>query len=290
MKIAVIPLVLLFLGALPLPVARGLGAIIGQLAWWLGSRGARTAVINLKQCFPQMSAREQRRLAARSMRHWGMTLCEIPAVWRRGQKSLAWIRHIEGLEKIKAAEAQGKGVMIVSPHLGNWEMVGYWAGTLGQITTLYQPPRRFAMDEYLQKARTKTGAVLVPTNSRGVASLIKALKRGEYIGVLPDMEPEANSGEFAPFFGVPALTMTLLHNLEQRTGAAIFVGFAKRVPGGFDLVFIEPSAKIRSENAQQSLSELNQTIATLVAMAPEQYQWEYKRFKRRPEGLAKLYK
>ena len=274
---------------LPLRAARGLGAAIGWLAWAVKSRGAITTLTNLKACYPDMSDRELRRLAGRSMRHWGMTLCEIPVVWRRGGDSLAWVTDVHGADVAERIAQRDRGVMIVSPHLGNWELMGYWGGSQGPITTLYQPPRRFDLDDLLVDARRKTGATLVPTNVRGVGQLIKALKKHELVGILPDMEPDMGSGEFAPFFGVPALTMTLIHSLHQRSGAMIVLCFARRVRGGFELVLLEPDEDIYSEDPVASVAALNHTIEKLVAMAPEQYQWEYKRFKRRPDGYPKLY-
>lgn len=282
--------ILFLVSLLPLPVARASGACVGQIVWWLKSRGAGTAVTNLSICFPQLTEAEIKALAAKSMRHWGMTLMEIPVVWRKGVGSLGWITETRGLDRLQQALDAGKGAMIVSPHLGNWELVGYWAGTQGAITTLYQPPRRFNLDDLLRHVRSKTGATLVPTNARGISSLIKALKRGELIGVLPDMEPETQGGVFAPFFGVQALTMTLIHNLVKRTGAAVFVGFARRVPGGFTMEFVEPDPGIAAEDPETSVAALNRAIEILVESAPEQYQWEYKRFKRRPPGEQRIYK
>ncbi|MFA5631963.1 MAG: lysophospholipid acyltransferase family protein [Porticoccaceae bacterium] len=289
MESTVIRFLLAVISRLPLRVARALGAIIGQLAWLCRSRGAKTTLINLKNCFPQMSERDRKALAARSMRHWGMTVLEIPVVWHRGKDSLALIRSVKGMDSIEAALAEGRGLMMVSPHHGNWEVVGYWVATLGPLTTLYQPPRRFDLDDLLQHVRAKTGATLVPTNVRGVASLIKALKQGQLVGILPDMEPELNSGVFADFFGVPALTMTLIHSLQQKSNAAVLIGVAQRVPGGFDIIFIDPGRDIASADAATSATAMNRAIENLVTLAPEQYQWEYKRFKRRPEGMVRLY-
>ncbi|MCK9506422.1 MAG: lysophospholipid acyltransferase family protein [Porticoccaceae bacterium] len=286
---ASIKAVLAIISWLPLGLARILGVVIGQCAWLLKTRSTKTAVANLKACFPHLSDKDRNVLAAKSMRHWGRTICEIPVVWRRGSASLKWVKEVQGRERLEQAMANGNGVIIVSPHLGNWEMIGYWAGTVGSLTTLYQPPRRYDLDELIRHVRSKTGATLVPTNARGVASLLKTLKRGDIIGVLPDMEPDWNSGVFAPFFGVPALTMTLIHNLVQRSGAAVFLGFAQRIGDGFRIVLIEPGAAINSDAPETSVAELNKTIETLVSMSPEQYQWEYKRFKRRPKGMAKIY-
>lgn len=289
MESTVIRFILSIVSRLPLALARILGAAIGQVAWLCRTRGAKTTLTNLENCFPHLGTRTRNALAAKSLRHWGMTVLEIPGIWHRGKKSLNLIRSVKGQDLIDAALAEGKGLMMVSPHYGNWEVVGYWAATLGPLTTLYQPPRRFDLDDLLQQVRAKTGATLVPTNVRGVASLIKALKQGELVGILPDMEPELGSGVFANFFGVPALTMTLIHNLQQKTNATVLIGVAQRVPGGFDIVFVDPGKYIASPDPVTSAEAMNRTIEQLVMLAPEQYQWEYKRFKRRPDGLAKLY-
>jgi KDO2-lipid IV(A) lauroyltransferase len=287
--ITAIKAVLTLLSWLPLGLARALGATIGQCAWLFKTRSARTAIANLNACFPELNQKSRNALAAKSMRHWGRTVCEIPVVWRRGTKSLGWVKEVQGRERLEQAIANGKGVIIVSPHLGNWEIIGYWAGTVGSLTTLYQPPRRYDLDELIRHVRSKTGATLVPTNARGVASLLKTLKRGDIVGVLPDMEPDWSSGVFAPFFGVQALTMTLIHNLVQRSGAAVFLGFAQRIGGGFKIVLVEPDSAINSDNPEISVAELNKAVETLVLRSLEQYQWEYKRFKRRPVGMPKIY-
>lgn len=286
---SIIRLFLLAVGILPLSVARALGALVGQLAWWFNSRGSVTAVRNLEVCMPELDKKAIRKLAASSMRHWGKTLFETPVVWHRGQRAFKYINQIQGVEYLDAAIEQGKGVIFVSPHLGNWELMGLWAGSKGSLTSLYQPPRRYNVDELLQAVRTKTGATLVPTNARGIAQLIKALKRGEFVGILPDMEPRPKGGIYAPFFGQPALTMTLIHSLVQRSGAVVILCFAQRIPGGFTLVMMPPGEDIASDDAETSIAEMNRTIERLVRLSPEQYQWEYKRFKRRPEGEPPIY-
>jgi KDO2-lipid IV(A) lauroyltransferase len=178
---------------------------------------------------------------------------------------------------------------MVTPHLGNWELGGLWLSTLGPTTILYQPPKRGEVDDIMRQGRGSAGATLVPTDRRGVAALIKCLKKGETTGILPDMEPELSGGVFAPFFGVPALTMTLIQNLQQRSAATVLLAACFRTESGFLLEIIEPPAAIYSEDRVTSVTALNQGIEQLVTIAPEQYQWEYKRFKKRPPGCAKIY-
>ena len=103
------------------------------------------------------------------------------------------------------------------------------------------------------------------------------------------MEPDESGGIFAPFFGIPALTMTLTHNLQQRSGAGLYLAFAKRTPTGFDMEILEPDTAINDQNPEIAVAALNQLVERSVLIAPEQYQWEYKRFKSSPEGRTRRY-
>src|SRR5690625_2274592 len=136
---------------------------------------------------------------------------------------------------------------------------------------------------YTTLFRSTDNIDMAPTNRRGVAQLLKALKRGEIVGILPDQVPEPGSGaEVAPFFGQPALTMTLVHNLIQRTGCSVLSVYAERVPGGFKMVVLPADQDIFNEQAASSVAALNRSVEACVRRVPEQYQWEYKRLRRLP--------
>jgi len=277
------------LSRLPLGTARGLGWLVGEMAWMLKTRGPKTALINLEFCFSEMPEKERMQLCRDSMRQWGQTLMEVPVIWRMGEKCLNRILSIEGENYYDEALGAGKGLLLVAPHLGNWEILGYWMSTKGSCNMLYQPPREPGLEDIILQGRKALGAKLVATDLRGVSSLIKALKNGEVAGILPDMEPEPANGEFAPFFGRPAMTITLVNRLQQKSGAPIVFAFAKRVKKGFELTIIKPDSAIYSENDGEALSAVNRGVEKLVRMAPAQYQWEYKRFKRRPNGEGRIY-
>ena len=133
---------------------------------------------------------------------------------------------------------------------------------------------------------------MAATDTKGVGELLQALRRGELVGILPDQVPPNSGGEFAPLFGVPALTMTLACRLQQKTGARIVLGFARREPGikhGFTIVFKAPESEAYAEHILTALAGMNRSVEALMAGVPEQYQWEYKRFKRQPEGRQRPY-
>jgi len=181
-------------------------------------------------------------------------------------------------------------VIVLSPHLGAWELAGLYLSTQGPTTTLYKPQPE--LDWLIREVRARRGAELVPTDSRGIRKLMQALKRGEYVGILPDQEPRANRGSiFAPFFGVPAFTMLLINRLARKTGARVIFMFAERLPGrqGFRVHCLPAPEAIDSEDDLEGATALNAGIEACVRVCPEQYVWAYKRFRKRPDGFPKLY-
>lgn len=274
---------------LPLRLSRWLGRRLGDLAWYSNNREARLTRVNIELCWPAMSPQEQTRLARASLRNWGMTIFEVPIIWRKGLAALDLIGTVHGEAALKRQLATGRGTIMLSPHLGNWELAGLWASSYGPTTILYQPPKQKGVEELVRAGRAKGGATLVPTNLRGVTALIKALRSGEITGILPDMVPDVSGGVVAPFFGHSAFTMTLIHSLQQRSGAGILLAFAQRTRRGFDIHVLEPDDDIYSENVQESAAALNRLVERSVMIAPEQYQWEYKRFRDMVENQPRVY-
>lgn len=275
---------------LPLPVARGVGKALGALIVILNLQPLRTAKINLALCYPEMSKQDIKRLSAKRMSHLAQALFETPKVWRAGNVGVGEkILAIKGLELFETLLLEGLGTILVIPHQGNWEVIGLWASQQAAMTSLYDPPRMVELDAWIKTSREQAGATLVPTNLRGVAALIKALQRGEITGILPDQQPPPNSGDFAPFLGIQTQTMTLIHKLLQRSGSRALMCTALRVRGGWEIHFLPVARQIYSDDQQTSLAALNQGVEAIIALAPEQYQWEYKRFRARPDGEPPVY-
>ena len=263
------------------------------LSLWMGnSRTLKVTQENIALCFPHLTAEQRQALIKQRLTHLGMMVMELPFVWHRPvPQVLATIRHVKGEELITDPLANNQGVLLLAPHIGNWEVVGLYLGQKYPMTSMYQPQANEALDKMVMQARERSGAALVPTNTSGIKAQLKALKKGELVGILPDQTPPKASGEFAPFFNIPALTATLSFNLCQRTGAKVVVAYAQRLPsGGFDLV-IEPAPEgIYSADQLTALTALNGAVEQCIAAIPEQYQWEYKRFRRQPEGGKQYYR
>lgn len=280
------------LALLPLSVSRAIGTLVGSLLWVSKGRSARITLINIQLCFPELSPAEQRTLARQSLIETGKTAAEAAAIWRN---SWSWlqkqIRAVDGEALLRTRLADGKGLLVLAPHHGNWEVVAPYLASIAPLTAMYQPLKSPAMDDLVLSGRSKLDITMAPTNRKGVMMLFKALQRGTIVGILPDQVPEKDAaGGIATFFGQPALTIGLIHGLIQRTGCRVVSVFAQRVRGGFTMKVLDVDPALFSEDLQESLRGLNASVEACVRCAPAQYQWEYKRFRRLPEDYPNVYR
>lgn len=277
------------LALLPLSVIHHLGSFVGWLLLKIPNKQRRNALINIQLCYPHFSDEEALDFRRRAFDAYGKTYAEVAYLWvRPARKVLSLVSGVSGGELLRRED--GRGVIVLSPHLGAWELAGLYLSVQGPTTTLYKPQPE--LDWLIREARGRGGAELVPTDARGIRRLMQALRRGEYVGILPDQEPKANRGSvFAPFFGVPAFTMLLINRLARKTGARVIFLFAERLPSGkgFHIHCLPAHPEIDSENDVAGAAALNSGIEDAVNTCPEQYLWAYKRFRKRPPGHPKLY-
>lgn len=283
-----------FVSFLPLMFRQALAKVLAFFAWCLHTDLRQTTQINLALCYPELDVSERKQLAKQSLYHTMMIALEIPTVWRQdAEKSLAQIVEVEGKHFLDEAQAQGKGVIVIAPHLGNWEYLGLFLGHYYDTVSLYQPPKKAWLEDLTRQGREKTGAKLMPTNKKGVLAVLKALKAGGVTGILPDQLPERGNGAaYVPFFQQITPTMTLIPSLLQRGNIVAVAGFAQRLANGqFKIVFQAAAEDIYAADEQIACTALNQSVEQLIAHAPAQYQWEYKRFRRGDEGIKRrIYK
>lgn len=287
----IISVLLWLTSRLPLDVSRLIGRSLGKLAWLAGGRSRRVTERNISLAFPELNDAQQKQLAQRSLQCTGELVAEMGFVWHRPWHQVrAKLLDIRGEAPVKAALAEGRGVVILGPHLGNWEVMGLFIADWGDALALYEPPRMQALESSVRNARERSGTRLVPTTARGLATLVKTLKRGGVTGILPDQIPSIEeSGRNSEFMGVPCFTMTFASKLLHRTGAAAFFGFAERVHGGFRVHFLPAEEALYSDDLNVSLRALNDGVEACLRRCPEQYQWEYKRFRTRPRGPIDYY-
>ncbi|XKH60932.1 lipid A biosynthesis acyltransferase [Halomonas sediminis] len=259
-----------------------LAKILGPLAYRFSKRERNITQRNLSVVYPQLDKSTCRRLARQSLVHSAATMLELGHAWMAAPARVeASIIAVHGSDKLDRARAEGRGVIVLAPHFGNWEVLNFWLSSHFPFTAMYEPPKIHQLDPVIRHGRERMGAKLVPTNPRGVAALLKALKRCEAIGILPDQEPDWGSGVFAPFFGRDAYTATLLPKLVARTQARVVVGVAKRVPGQcFEIHFIDADPGVYAEDELESATGVNASVEAAIALDAAQYQWEYKRYRK----------
>ena len=278
--------------ALPLPLAHAIGAVIGAGLILVPNDLRRISRINIPPCMPGLTRAEQRALLRRSLIEAGKTMCEAGALWLWPRaRLLSLVRAVSGEEHVRAALQQGHGLILATPHLGAWEMMGLYSSARYPLTSLYRPPRMREMDALVRRGRERLGARLVPVDAGGVRALYQTLARGEVIGMLPDQEPGAGNGLFAPLFGIEANTMALLPRLAIKTGAPVIFCYAERLSWGrgYHLHFIPAPSAIQAAPIEHAVRVMNEGVEALVRRCPQQYQWGYKRFRTRPAGEKPLY-
>ncbi len=225
------------------------------------------------------------------MREAGRTLTETCRLWTRPQAdNLGLIREVVGEELFRAALASGRGLIVCAPHLGNWELLNQYLAAHTPVSIVYRPARQGFTELLLRRVRQHPGVSQVRAEASGVRQLFRDLKAGGVLGILPDQQPKQGEGEHALFFGLPALTMTLVSRLLERTGAEVLFAFAERLPaaGGFRMVFLSaPSGMAGSDRA--ALEALNRGVEACVRRAMPQYQWGYKRFSMQPHERLSVY-
>ncbi len=281
------------LARLPLPVLHGFAVLPGWLAWLIPNGRRRIAAANLAACFPDWDAATRHRLLRRNLVETGKLFLELGPLWQwDGRRVLDLIVSVEGEEAWRAALAQGRGLIGITPHLGSWEIAGLYISSRYPTTILYRPsPSRLDIDPLISAARGRLGARMTPTDAAGVRTLFQALKAGEVVGILPDQDPGREAGVFAPFFGQPANTMTLVSRLAMKHQCPVYLGYAERLPRGRGYRFhLEPLPAVVSEGPlEASVAAVNAAVEKAVRQLPEQYLWTYKRFKTRPPGAPALY-
>jgi Kdo2-lipid IVA lauroyltransferase/acyltransferase len=276
-------------GRLPLRWLHAIGAAFGWLVWFTHATPRRRATVTLSLALTRISDKTRHILVKRSLIEGGKSLLEVARIWSGDLPAvLALVREVRGAQLFDQALASGRGLIIAAPHLGCWELLNFWLSSRTPIAIVYRPPRQAALEALLRKARGALKAEQVRAEGAGVRSLYKRLAAGGVVGILPDQQPRQGEGEFAPFFDTPALTMVLVSRLAQRTGAQVLFAFAERLPrgGGYRVHILPAPEGIAAQDLPTAVTALNRGVENCVNLAPEQYQWQYKRYSVRPRGEA----
>lgn len=267
------------LSRLPLPMLHALGTALGWLVYLAAPGYRRRLKDNITR------AGHGAHLHA-AITEAGKNIMELPFIWCASPERVLPLAHSDDWPVVHDVLAQGRGIIFLTPHLGCFEILAQSFAAHHPLTVLYRPPRKAALKPLVEDARARANLTLAPANLAGVRILLKALKRGEPIGLLPDQVPQNGEGVWADFFSKPAYTMTLPAKLQHMSDAPIILAYARRLPrgAGYALHFSCFDGDLGGSPEQQARA-INAAMEDLIARCPEQYFWSYNRYKI-PAGVA----
>lgn len=271
-------------GMLPFSANRSVATGLGTLLAHCPSEALSVTRTNLALCLPDHPDPEQ--LARRSLLESIKNTFEIALFWRNPEEGLERVVGTDGDQPLRQAVADGEPVLILAPHLGCWEVLNFWLAREFGLHAMFAPSGLAQVDDLIKRGREHFGTTMYPTTARGVAGLVRAMRKGALTAILPDQVAERRSGRFVPFFGQPAYTGTLSCKLVKQTGARVFMAWARRLPGagGFEIRIRPAEDNIYSDDLELALIAMNRSIESLILEDPAQYLWSYKRFRRQPPG------
>jgi len=255
------------LARLPLPVLHNLGALLGWVIYGLSPTYRRHLRENI-------ALAGHATVSGTAVAEAGKTLVELPKLWLRPQDEVVGhVARVTGWDLVEQAWQAGRGILFLTPHLGCFEITAQYYGSFRPITVLYRRPKQAWLAPLIETGRG-ANLKLAPADIGGVRKLIKALKSGEAVGMLPDQAPKEGEGVWAPFFGKPAYTMTLAARLAQ-TGTTVILAYAERLHygAGYHLHLLAPAGDVTTP------AGINREIERLIRLCPEQYLWGYNRYK-----------
>jgi len=277
---------------LPWPVVQGMGSFIGWLMWKLPNRSREVARTNLSKCFPELDDAERERLLGRSLKQIGKAFTESACAWIwPADRTLRLIKEVEGLEVLEQALASGKGVVGITSHLGNWEVLNHFYCAQCKPIIFYRPPKLKAVDDLLQRQRVQLGNKVAPSTREGIISVIKEVRKGGAVGIPADPEPSEGAGVFVPFLGTQALTSKFVPGmLTGGKAVGVFLHALRLDDGsGYKVILEAAPPAMYDEDVEVAVAAMSGVIERYVRAWPSQYMWTMKRFKKRPAGEKRWY-
>ena len=265
--------------------AKGLAGLVNLLKISKNNDALR---LNLKIALPELSDERCEVIAKQAVRNELTTYFEFFSIWgSSNQKNIARVQKVHGEHLLHEALAAQKGLVLIVPHFGTWEIMNSYIAQFTEMTIMYKPVKDPGADLFVREARSREGAQLVPTDESGVRQIFKALKQGGTTVILPDHTPK-QGGEMIHYFGFPLASSNLSAKLIQKTKAKALLLYAIRNDDGFDMYIEKISENIYQGTANDGTLVIHQAIEDLIRRHPEHYHWTYKRFKANPE-LRTLY-
>jgi KDO2-lipid IV(A) lauroyltransferase len=277
-------------GKLPLAAPRALGRMLGVLTERLPGERRRVAARNIELCFPELDSNERADLLRAALRDLGMLLVEFALAWFGSARALARVPcAIEGLEHLERCRAERRGVLLVGAHFSHLELCARLVSQRIRIAGMYRIMDDPVFERAVLRARLRYAEAMFAKED--LRRIVKYMKTGGTVWYAPDQDMRGKDAIFAPFFGVPAATITATHHLARLSGAAVIPFFHRRNAEGrgYTIRLEAPLADFPTGDVAADTARVNAIVERMVREAPAQYLWIHKRFKSRPEGEAPLY-
>lgn len=277
---------------LPWNSVQSVGRLIGWSLWALPTKAKETVRINQSYCFPNLPFQERQALQKRTLSHIGKTMTESAAAWLWPvEKTLDLIIEVEGEEILQTALNSGLGVVGITSHLGNWEVLNHYFCSQCKPIIFYRPPKLKALDELISAQRVQLGNRVAPSTRNGILSVIKEVRAGGAVGIPADPEPSESAGFYVPFLGTTALTSKFVPSmLKGKKALGVFLHAIRLEHGrGFKVIIEAAPEAMYSHDSEQAVAAMSTVLARYVERWPEQYMWSMKRFKNRPNNEQRWY-
>ena len=265
------------LGFFPLSVLHAIGTKLGAIGLMLPGSYKRRAFENLRIAYPEATPAMNKAAMIELLKMF----LELPYLWsKRNEVKLSRIVQCDRWHLIDEALAKGKGVILISPHIGAFEMLGPFYTQRHPAAVIFKEPRMRWLKILIEKIRFSENLTLVPANQSGIKGLVKMLLKGQTIGFLPDQVPALGDGVYAPFFGRNAYTITLVQRMQTIRNSPVFTVGLERLPKGKGFYFhIEPMDEMLSDNPEIAAAQMNAALESMIRKMPTQYLWGYNRYK-----------
>lgn len=281
-----------FLSLFKLESLRKVAQFLGPKLLCKNKRTTDAIEKNLQLCLPELTKEQRQVFTKNRLANMCQTLFEMSHIWIKPLDQVKqYLLPVYDNSVFESAVRGKSGIIVLVPHIGNWEMMNVYLSQFRTLTAMYRPLKEPGLDRFIRHARERSDSALVPTNTQGIIQIIRALKQQGLVGFLPDQVPEEGvGGVFSPLFGHQAYTMTLAHKLALKTKSKVFIGTAYQCEHGFSVKVDPIEQDFYLEDINIATTCLNKAIEKAILLHPVQNQWEYKRYRVQPNGQESLYK
>jgi KDO2-lipid IV(A) lauroyltransferase len=271
------------------PAARArLGRWIGNLLWALAAPRRRITLVNLRLCFPELSAAERAALGRRTFHNIARALVDHGVLATAPREAFDRFVRVEGAQHL--TDLANRPLVLIAPHFVGLDAGGLAVNTLARGVSIYARSRNPEWDRWLLDIRNRFNApLLIQREGFDLRAAVRALKDGLPFYYLPDQDPGSRNGVFVPFFGIPAATLPMVPRLAKMAGARVAVCVTEMTADGYVFHIEPPLEDYPSGDVEADTARMNAEIERWVRRLPDQYLWTHKRFKTRPEGQPGVY-